>query len=164
MARGVADRRHPARHPTFVTMADAGPQARTVVLRGWQDGQAEFHTDKQSAKVVELEAEPRAALHVWVPKQKLQIRLNCLVELVHSDPQRWDRVPEAARGVYGGSHAPGAVLDRPEDFEEAPDQARFTAVLARVQTADLLHLGDDRHRRAVYHRSDSAWLGQWLAP
>jgi pyridoxamine 5'-phosphate oxidase len=38
----------------------------------------ELHTDMASPKVAQINAEPRVALHVWVPKDRLQIRLRAL--------------------------------------------------------------------------------------
>ncbi|MGY6410125.1 MAG: hypothetical protein ACXIUV_03735 [Alkalilacustris sp.] len=67
LVRGVHDRRAAARHPTLATVAaDGAPQLRTVVLRAADRAQARLHvhTDLRSAKVGDLRAEPRAAVHV----------------------------------------------------------------------------------------------------
>ncbi|MDA7423515.1 pyridoxamine 5'-phosphate oxidase family protein [Thalassococcus lentus] len=166
IARGVEDRHHPARNPTLVTVAKAGPEARTIVLRSWDSGRsvAEFQTDRMSAKVAELEADPRAGLHFWLPEKRLQIRFRCRVELIHADRDRWARIPDVGRDVYGGTHAPGVPLEDPGDFKPLPMQERFTAVLAQVLGIDLLYLGPDRHERAVFQRDGSSWVGGWVAP
>jgi hypothetical protein len=164
MARGVADRRHPARHPTLATLGDDGPAARTVVLRGWSDGVAEMHTDTASGKVADLRADPRAALHVWLPKARLQIRLSGTSALAVGDEAAWARVPEGARRVYGGSPPPGAALDAWQDHDPAPCQSRFCVLRLRVLRADLLHLGEARHQRAIFRKDDEDWAGVWVAP
>ena len=86
LGRGVADRHHPARHPTLATIGpDGWPEARTVVLRGADPiaGTLTVHTDLHSAKVASLTAMPRAAFHVWIEKDRLQLRLACSVTLRH---------------------------------------------------------------------------------
>jgi hypothetical protein len=164
MARGVADRRSPARHPTLATIGPDGPQARTVVLRGWADDVAEVHTDAASAKLSELRADPRAALHVWLPRQDMQIRLSATVGIVLNDADRWARIPEGARIVYGGDPTPGVPLGAAEDFRPGRDFARFAVLRLSVIRADLVHLGADLHRRAILRRDADGWTGGWVAP
>lgn len=166
LARGVADRKHPARHPTLATIGAEGPQQRTVVLRGYDAATAtlECHTDRASAKVRELSDDPRAALHIWVPRQKLQLRLAARVAVVHADVERWEKVPMGARKVYGGMPPPGAVMAQPEDFTPAPEIARFTALLCQITAMEVLYLGDEAHLRAVFRRIDDDWHGDWIAP
>ncbi len=164
MGRGVADRRHPARHPTLATTGVDGPTARTVVLRGWDDRQAEFHTDTASAKIRDLKADPRAALHVWIPKQMLQIRLTGLVSQTIGDGDAWARVPETAQRVYGGTPPPGAPMASDREHDPSPDPARFCVLRLSVHRADLLLLGSERHQRVVATRSGDGWQSGWVAP
>ncbi|MEO1686993.1 MAG: pyridoxamine 5'-phosphate oxidase family protein, partial [Pseudomonadota bacterium] len=122
LARGVADRRCATRHPVLCTLGlDGAPQARTVVLRGCDPaaGVLEMHADLASTKMAELRAEPRAALHVWDPRLKLQMRLGAEVEMRSgaSVAARWARVPEGSRRAYGGAPPPGEVLGAPEDHD-----------------------------------------------
>lgn len=164
MARGVADKRHPARNPTLATCGADGPQARTVVLRGWDDGVAEMHTDTASGKIADLNTNPRAALHVWIPKAKLQIRLKGPVTIHEADAETWARVPEGARRVYGGTPAPGEPLTAPEDHDPAPDIAQFAVLRLAVARADILHLGAERHLRVRAIRGAAGWESVWVAP
>lgn len=164
LARGVTDRHHPARHMVLATTGPQGPEARTVVLRGWTEGVVECHTDRASAKVRELDADPRAALLVWVPTQNLQVRLAARIDVLNGDTERWARVPKPARAVYGGTPPPGATLADPDAFQPQPSLERFTVLLAHVMRAEVLHLGQDLHRRAVFHRDGPGWAGTWIAP
>lgn len=166
LSRGVADRKHPARHPTLATCAADGPQQRTVVLRGFDRTlcQLEMHTDAASAKVAELITDPRASLHIWIPRQKMQLRLSVDVALITADGDRWGAVPERARRVYGGAPAPGTEIATPESYAPAPELARFTTLLCRLHRMDLLHLGEAMHRRAIFEGSGSDWTGKWCAP
>ena len=55
ISRGKADKKSPARHPTFVTSGVNGfPNARTLVLRrsDRKNNQIEFHTDIASSKML----------------------------------------------------------------------------------------------------------------
>ncbi|RDC75500.1 pyridoxamine 5'-phosphate oxidase [Rhodovulum sp. 12E13] len=166
LCRGVTDRRAPARHPVLATQAmGGGGEARTVVLRAASPsaGRVEIHTDALSAKVCELEAEPRATLLVWDDKARLQIRLRVTARLVHADAEAWARVPQAARGAYGGDPPPGRPIAAPEAHAPGAARERFTRLVCTIDEIELLHLGAERHRRAVYRRADG-WAGALRAP
>ena len=69
ISRGKADKKSPARHPTFVTSsADGFPNARTLVMRRCdrKNNQIEFHTDNASSKMLALKENPRAGIHFWL--------------------------------------------------------------------------------------------------
>ncbi|MEM7296146.1 MAG: pyridoxamine 5'-phosphate oxidase family protein [Pseudomonadota bacterium] len=164
LERGVADRHHPARHLSFGTIGDYGPSLRTVVLRGADEAARtlEVHTDRASAKVADIERDPRVALHAWIPLQRLQIRVSAQAELIHGDPARWARVPEKSGLAYGGAPRPGLPIAAPQDHTPGATIERFTAVLCHVTRMDTVYLGEERHLRAVY--SQPAWSGSWVAP
>jgi pyridoxamine 5'-phosphate oxidase len=167
LARGVADARHPCRLPTIATISPAGwPEARTMVLRKADPsaGEVTLHTDLQSTKLAGLRALPRLALHVWVPKADLQIRLQATVTIASGDAVRtlWNRIPDHARQSYGVTPPPGAPIAHALDYVKDPDPATFAVLTCQVMQMDLVHLGTD-HRRAAYSRDDD-WSGQWLAP
>ena len=164
LARGVADKRHPARHPTFASLGADGPALRTVVLRGWSDGTAEIHTDSRTDKVAQLQADPRFALHVWVPRQKLQIRLWGRATLTFADERRWNAIPEDARRVYGGTPEPGTPLSAPEDHTPGATLERFAAISARATRGDVVHLGEELHRRIAIRHEGDGWHAAWVAP
>ncbi|WP_375254505.1 pyridoxamine 5'-phosphate oxidase family protein [Yoonia sp.] len=164
---GVADARHPARRPTFATVSpDGWPEARTVVLRT-ADAQAAaltVHTDLQSDKIKSLQANPRGALHVWVPEKDLQIRLQGHVAIASGDAIRplWAEIPDHAQQSYGVIPAPGTPIPEALDYVKAPDPATFAVLNCAVTQVDLVHLGKD-HRRAQFSRVRH-WQGQWLSP
>lgn len=168
LARGVADRRSAARHPTLATVAlDGGAEARTVVLRAVDVASAmlEFYTDRASAKAVELQRMPRAGLHVWDARVRLQIRLRLLVSPLPEEEAlaRWRQVPARSRPAYGGDPAPGQPLSHAEDYTDAVDPERFLPLRCQVQAMELLHLGAALQRRALFERRDG-FAGRWLAP
>lgn len=167
LSRGLADRLHPARHPTLATISpDGWPEARTVVLRGADQaaGTLTAHTDLHSAKIDSLRTTPRAALHVWIQKDRLQLRLTCTVALRHGPEVavEWARVPDLSRQSYGITPAPGTPINGALDYVKAPNVMTFTVLDFTVVHIDAVHLGQV-HRRARFQREDD-WQGQWLVP
>lgn len=167
LSRGVADAKAPARTPTFATVSPEGrPEARTVVLRraAQSAGEVEVHTDTQTAKVRALRACPFAALHVWVPRAKLQIRLSTAVTLLSGEDveAEWNKVPQGSRISYGTEPAPGTPIAGVHAYEKPPQRARFMVLRCQIEDMDLVHLGEP-HRRARYLRADG-FAGTWVAP
>ncbi|WP_299041767.1 pyridoxamine 5'-phosphate oxidase family protein [uncultured Tateyamaria sp.] len=167
LQRGVADRRAPARYPTFATVSPDGvPEARTVALRraSRSEGCVEIHTDLVTPKVTALRASPRAALHVWVPRADMQIRLTTTVTILtgtHVD-DAWAQVPAASRVSYGTVPDPGLPIDHVYAYDKPVDRTRFAVLRCAIDHIDLVELGA-RHRRAAFVRTDG-WAGTWLAP
>ena len=161
LGRGVADRKAPARHPVLATVGKTGGEARMVVLRGADraTGCLEVHTDAASSKVTELRANPNATLLVWDQKARLQIRLRVKVSISEGDTDTWARVPDTARGVYGGTPPPGAPINAPSDHRPNPIPARFAVLTCRIVEIETLTL-DTPHRRA----RNCAGSAQWIAP
>lgn len=168
LSRGVHDRRAPARHPTLATVDATGrPQARTVVLRGADAaaGTLSLYTDRHSAKVAELRANPLAALHVWDAAAHLQIRIEAEVA-IETGPgvaDVWASVPEPSRYAYSSTATPGRPIPEALAYTKTPDPAAFARLRLTVSAIDALHLGRDHHRRARFERADG-WAGQWLVP
>ncbi|KIC48855.1 pyridoxamine 5'-phosphate oxidase family protein [Tateyamaria sp. ANG-S1] len=167
LRRGVADSRSPARYPTFATVSPSGvPEARTVALRHASQAEAvvEVHTDIVTPKVTALRAFPVAALHVWIPKSNLQIRLTARVEILTGDQVNvaWAKVPPASRVSYGTVPDPGTAIDHVYAYDKPPERDRFAVLRCVIDHIDLVHLGE-RHRRAEYVRQDD-WAGTWRAP
>lgn len=168
LSRGVADRHAPERHPTLANVDLYGvPQLRTVVLRSADRAAAllTVHTDIMSAKIAQLQADPRCALHVWNGKQKQQMRMNATAELLtgSSVAEIWARVPAGSRTAYGGAPFPGAPVDHPAAYRAEIDEARFCVLALHLHAIETLCLAPDRHYRAMFAKDDH-WIGQWLAP
>lgn len=173
IARGAADRRHPFHTPTLATLAlDGAPAARTVVLRGFDAAsrQLRIHTDRRAAKVAELVAEPRAALHLYDPGAAVQLRLTATASL-HCDDAvadaAWAESRDFSRMCYAIDPAPGTPCAAPPPAPTDGEAGRrhFCAVLLRIERLEWLHLAAAGHRRARF-----AWQGRdapqssWLVP
>ncbi|KIN73365.1 pyridoxamine 5'-phosphate oxidase family protein [Sulfitobacter guttiformis] len=167
LGRGVADRRAPARYPTFATVSPEGiPQARTVALRAASStaGTLEVHTDIATDKVAALRHNPVAALHIWIPRSDLQIRVTTQVAILTGEAveAQWRQIPEGSRVSYGTVPDPGAPIASVYDYEKPANRTRFAVLECTVTAFDLVHLGT-QHRRAAFVRADG-WAGQWVAP
>ncbi|WP_299689420.1 pyridoxamine 5'-phosphate oxidase family protein [uncultured Tateyamaria sp.] len=167
LRRGVADAKSPARYPVFATVSpDGTPEARTVALRRAdpQAGVLEVHTDTRTPKVTALRATPVAALHVWLPRARLQIRVTAQVEILTGDAvsDSWNQIPPASRVSYGTEPLPGQPIDSVHAYDKPPNRDRFAVLRCHVSAIDLVHLYTV-HRRAGYARADG-WAGQWRAP
>ena len=168
LTRGVHDRHAPSRHPTLATVSPEGlPQARTVVLRtaDRSSRRLEIHTNLYSAKVDELRHMPVAALHVWDSGSSLQMRLLADVTITSGADAAaaWSAVPERSRRAYSSDHRPGRPIASALDYEHKPDLQAFAILSLELRQMDLLHLGVQHHRRALFSR-DNDWAGQWLVP
>lgn len=158
-ARGTSDRDHPARHPTLATVGPDGPDLRMLVLRAIHrdTNTLEFHTDSASPKVTDIAADPSIAIHVWIPKARLQIRARGTGQITNGDPHLFAQLPPQAQANYTGP-IPGTPL--PTDTPQT--DPRFARLLCTLTEIDALTLTDP-HQRALF-RASEAWHGQWIAP
>jgi len=174
LGRGAKDRKAPAHTPVLATNGADAPRVRTVVLRGC-DREARtlhFHTDRRSAKVPEIEADPAGAVLVYDPKQKIQLRLDCRLS-VHSDDEiareAWAATRDFSRICYQVMRAPGEVVGDPaavpfsaEDSHDGADH--FAVIVAEVTRVEWLYLAAHGHRRAEFVWQDGTWQSRWLVP
>jgi pyridoxamine 5'-phosphate oxidase len=125
----------------------------------------EIHTNLYSAKVDELRHTPVAALHVWDNGSSLQIRLLADVTITSGADAAaaWSAVPDRSRRAYSSDHRPGKSIASSLAYEQTPDPQAFAILSLELRQMDLLHLGVQHHRRALFSR-DNEWAGQWLPP
>jgi pyridoxamine 5'-phosphate oxidase len=95
----------------------------------------------------------------------LQMRLRVDVEIKSGEnaAEQWQRVPLAARNVYGSQPSPGTPMDHPEQWIAQANPDAFAVLVCHITEIETLYLGPDLHRRARFN-VDAAWAGQWLAP
>lgn len=171
LARGAADRRSPFHTPTLATIgADGAPQARTLVLRGFDAATRtlRLHTDARSRKVAELARDPRCALHLYDAAAKLQLRLAGRAAL-HGDDAvaeaTWAGSRDFSRMCYAIAPAPGTPVATPPPAPRDAEAGRgaFRVILLRFDRLDWLELAAPGHRRARFawaqgHAPDASWL------
>jgi len=174
LGRGAKDRKAPAHTPVLATMRDGRPQVRTVVLRGCdrETGRLRFHTDQRSHKVAEIEAEPAGAVHVYDPKQKVQLRLDCQLSVHSGDDlarEAWAATRDFSRICYQVMQGPGEAVSDPREVPFSADDSNdgwdhFAVISALVTRMEWLYLAHQGHRRAEFVRQDGAWQSRWLVP
>lgn len=174
LGRGAQDRKAPAHTPVLATMGDGQPQVRTVVLRDCDRGarRLRFHTDQRSHKVAEIEADPVGAVHVYDPKQKIQLRIDCRLSIHIDDDlarEAWATTREFSRICYQVMQAPGAMVSDPSGVPFSRDESNdgadnFAVISALVTRIEWLYLAAHGHRRAEYIWQDGDWQGRWLVP
>ena len=167
ISRGKADKKSPARYPTFVTSSlDGFPNARTLVMRrsDRKNNQIEFHTDIASSKMLALDESSRAGIHFWLPKVQLQVQMEVIVEVKVGDitNQNWRNVPTNSRLAYGTIPGPGTVIESSLAYDYAPDQKRFAVLVCHIQSIKLLLLG--AKHICAYYKKTTNWQGEWVSP
>jgi len=174
LGRGAKDRKAPAHTPVLATNGAGAPSVRTVVLRGC-DREARtlrFHTDRRSAKVPQIEADPAGAVLVYDPKQKIQLRLDCRLS-VHIGDQiardAWAATRDFSRICYQVMQGPGEAVSDPREVPFSSDDSNdgwnhFAVIAALVTRIEWLYLAHQGHRRAEFVWQDGDWQGRWLVP
>ncbi len=144
-----------------------------MVLRGFDPAMRRLviHTDRRAAKVAEIGADPRVALHVWDDGGQVQVRLDGTAALQPEDVARseWDRLHAGSRETYRVRPTPGTKLADPAvaDTDRVAEDAAFAnfAVIAvNVDGMEWLHLARDGHRRAAFIWTADDMQAEWLVP
>ena len=116
------------REPNAMTLATASPDglpaARTVLLKGLDEGSFVFYSNYESAKGSDLAANPRAELLFFWPELERQVRVSGTVERVDRD--------ESER--YFRSRPPGSQISAAISPQSrvVPDRAYLEARYADV--------------------------------
>lgn len=174
LARGVKDRKSAFHTPTVATIGiDDTPHLRTVVLRGCdvEQQRLRFHTDKRSAKVLEMSAKPDAAIHCYDAGLKIQLRLGVELKLIDGTgfDEAWTATRPMSRECYQVTTAPGTPIEDPYEaiFDASTTQdgeINFAPVAAEVKTMEWLYLAAKGHRRAYFDLTQTPVKMAWLVP
>jgi hypothetical protein len=163
--------------------ADGAPRLRTVVLRGAEPSARalRFHTDRRSAKVPEIAADPRVSVHFYDARAKVQLRIAARATIHGTDAvaeAAWQRTSEMGRRCYLEEPAPGTPSAAPTsgltEAQEAavprgaaaePGRANFAVVTLDVRSIEWLYLAARGHRRARFDWDEDGRPAQtWLVP
>ncbi len=166
------------------TDADGWPSARAVLLKGLDERGFVFHTNRHSAKGLDLEASGRAALcFLWHPVER-QVRVVGTVEHLPDDESDayFASRPRGAQIAACASPQSRVIADRAElerltaetegrfaDDEMVPRPPYWGGYLVRPHTVEFWQGRRSRlHDRLRYRRPDSPgdadWLIERLAP
>ncbi len=174
LARGVKNRKSAFHTPTVATIGiDDVPNLRTVVLRGCdvEQKRLRFHTDKRSAKVLEISARPNAAIHCYDAGLKIQLRLGVELKMIDGTcfDEAWTATRPMSRECYQVTTAPGTPIEDPYEaiFDASITQdgeINFAPVAAEVKTMEWLYLAAKGHRRAYFDLTQTPVKMFWLVP
>ena len=171
------------RQPDAMTLATATPagavSARTVLLRGLDDRGFAFFTNLESAKGLELAANPRAALVFHWREQERQVRVTGPVQRLASDDatRYWESRPRGHR-VSAWASPQSNVVDGAElRARVAEVEARFAGTdpplppfwggfVVGVDELECWQGRPDRLHDRVRYRPDAhgGWRRDRLAP
>lgn len=173
----------PFRTAVIATTTGNASGLRTVVLRDFnaQTPSLFCHTDRRSAKSLQIAARPHTEWLFHDPDRQLQIRLAGPAQ-VHTRGEQvrklWQAVPLRARLGYLVETAPGSlsrkrttglpagVLERyPSAQESEAGFDNFAVIECHIEFVDWLQLGTFGHTRAQFWRQhDSTWKSAWVVP
>ncbi len=160
----------------LATSQTDGPQLRQLVLRDANEFEhsLQFHTDALSAKVREIQAEPRIAMGAYDPIRHRQLRIQGVAQIHVANAyaqRRWYALDDQAREEHRQLEAPGTAITAVYRRDQYPRAslaqafARFAVVDLRIENFELLDLDRAGHRRMrVSGLQGDAPVSQWLAP
>lgn len=170
LAAGVSSARDPFHTPAVSTLGPAGPEVRTVVLRGVNEAEREllFNTDTRSPKYAQLLTEPVLSWLFYDRDRKIQLRASGACVLHRDDQlarQSWQAATDNSRWCYTTSSGPSSPVPRPDAIQHDEEGFQyFSVVSCKVERFDWLYLRAGGHLRSQFAWNGSAWDMQWLAP
>lgn len=163
LQRAAFDKFHEWHTPALATVdAQGAPQVRTVVLRqvDVMAQQLVFFTDKRSAKLAQVQAQPLGALLFWSTRLKWQLRVQVKISALTSGARvdsAWaDLAQSPAAADYLSTTAPGSPL-HPSDAGSS-NAPQLAVLVAEVLEIDWLELARTGHRRARIVQQAFDWL------
>ena len=158
----------PLRTPTVATFGTHFPKQRTMVLRGFEDCNLVFFTDKRSDKCKEILNNQAVSVHCYVTKSRLQVQFYGHATLITDHPKlkQWENLGLQNPADYSTINGPGTLLEHGDEVFLAPSLAQdnFGVMLIDVQELHLLQLGNPHLRCQWIRQSNDIWHKQWLVP
>ena len=165
---------------TLATVDDDGvPDARMVLLKGFDDAGFRFHTNYESAKGRQLDAAGSAALVIYWREVDRQVRLRGAVERLSAEEsdEYWRTRPrESQLGAWASPQSERIASREELDEAVAAADARFAEVevprpehwggyLLRPEVVEFWQGQVGRlHDRFRYERNGDGWKIERLAP
>ena len=154
------------RHVPFATVTQENtPSQRILVLRDCNPDQwsLEFHTDRRSGKISQLNFNPYVSVLIWHAEDQIQIRAEGEVTRHAETPEFWPKLGSEGRAVYQAETPPGTKIDLPEDAQLDASLCEFCRLTLHVTMLETVYLGKTGHRRARFCKNDSVKT-TWLVP
>jgi pyridoxamine 5'-phosphate oxidase len=153
---------------TLATIDPAGsPDARMVLLKGFDREGFRFFTNYESAKAAQLAARSEAALVVYWRELDRQIRIRGEVERLARDSQLGAWASPQSRSLESREQLDEAFAAAARRFEgeDVPRPDHWGGYLLRPRTVEFWQGQVGRlHDRFRYSRSNGGWSVERLAP
>lgn len=153
---------------------DGSPQIRSIVLRSADEDARllSFHTDRRSAKIKEIEADPRVSLVSLDLQNYAQLRVSGVAVLSQdqNEMQRlWAEAKPHTLILYQAPLAPATVIDSPgqgqvQQASKTSGFENFALIQIQVSKIEYLDITPGNHQRALFTCVGGRWAEQWLAP
>lgn len=172
-----------SRYFQLATVTPEGyPRNRTVVFRGFLDnyhGSLKIITDLRSAKIQDIEFQPRGEICWYFTKTREQFRIQGLLCLVKAQEQdlnllsarktTWHNLSATGRAQFAWAD-PGQPATTKSGFDVEPPDPNlpldtFCLLLLVPQKVDHLQLRGDPQQRCIYQlETDRTWSSQLVNP
>jgi len=174
LERATKDGKHPFRYPSLATYSSqAGVSQRTLVLRKVFSPKREllFYSDIRTQKVRDLSNDNTASILFYHPKQRVQLRFRCTLEVVKGvieSEQHWQNIPETQKKDYASQHAPGNTVTSTNnryhtDLERGYEN--FCLLKCDINAIDYLKLNREQHKRYIFRKNESdIWVANEVIP
>jgi pyridoxine/pyridoxamine 5'-phosphate oxidase len=169
LRRATVDKKHPFRYFSLASTHQTQLRQRTVALRKI-DEQSHLwvYTDYRAEKVSHFQAEPKASLLFFHPKQWLQIHIEAEV-IIHYQDERsqeiWKGLPDSSRKDYTTAIAPGHELIINSEVPYLDEDNNYFCRLEFCPLSlEILQIRREGHQRARFKLVNDFWQGTWLVP
>jgi len=154
---------------------DGSPMVRTVVLRDTnrKDNAVSFHSDLRSAKVAELNRDPRISLVGYDRGEGVQVRLSGTAQLITDGPEKehlWRAASVDTRSLYQSTTSPGMPVDATHITHVAQEDLddfgyrNFCVINVSLTFIDFLQLRPVTHERVQLFLREQAWIQTPVTP
>ena len=120
-----------------------------------------FYTDSCSPKVLQLQAHPLSSVVFWHQQKQIQLRMSGTCEIHQEGSALYAdhivRVKSSGRvSDYTSPQPPGSPL-KSDSSDQQEGDLNFAVITFTPESADILQLQRDGHKRLKAERVDSDW-------
>ena len=171
LKRALNDKNHPFRFVVLGSTDGVEVSQRYVVMRDLdEDLNVYAFTDNRTLKVAQFKKNPNCSLLFYDPENRLQIRINGVVELHQHAGLKdhyWKDVKGEATKAYISLKAPGDPIkewDEAYHWDPNLESKHFAVMKVIPAQIEVLQLNKLEHLRIRFSKLNYEWVGQRLIP
>lgn len=150
----------------LATQSDDYPKSRNVIIRDFQisENRLRIYTHGLSAKVEELNKNPKCSLLWYHPKKKIQIQFYANAQIIDNEKilqSVFSNVSDHSKKDYYG---PKPGLDYLKNKDEAHHKNHFCIIDFKISRYILLKLDPEEHLKLEYASSGIDFTEKRLIP